>query len=162
MILHWMTWIRGFLKMHSIDANLLFYAFNADAPEHKAARAFIETECLREDVILSEFVLCEFYVLLRNPTLLSQPLSSREAVDVIQTYRRHPLWKVAGMPAKSREIHDKLWKLVSQHTFARRRIFDARTALSLMALGVEAFATANTKDFQDLGFRRVWNPLENV
>lgn len=108
MMWQWMIWTRVFLKMHSIDANLLFYAFNADATEHNAAQAFIETESLREDVILSEFVLSEFYVLLRNPTLLNQPLSSGEAVDVIQTYRRHPLWKVAGIPAKSREIHDKL------------------------------------------------------
>jgi len=148
--------------MRSIDANLLFYAFNADAPQHDAANTFIESESSREDVVLSEFVLSEFYLLLRNPTLLTDPLSASDAVEVIQTYRRHPFWLIAGLPAKSRDIHEKLWQLAAQKQFARRRIYDARTALSLIALGVVAFATANTKDFQGFGFKRVWNPLEGA
>ena len=43
--------------------------------------------------------------------------------------------------------------------FARRRIFDLRTAFCLQAFGVTDFATANVKDFADAGFARVWNPL---
>jgi len=43
--------------------------------------------------------------------------------------------------------------------FARRRLFDTRTALSLRHHGVTEFATANVKDFGDFGFTRVWNPL---
>ena len=43
--------------------------------------------------------------------------------------------------------------------FARRRLFDARTAVSHRQHGVTEFATANVKDFQDVGFSRVWNPL---
>ena len=43
--------------------------------------------------------------------------------------------------------------------FARRRIYDARTALCLRAFGVKEFATANEKDFEGFGFERVWNPL---
>ena len=41
----------------------------------------------------------------------------------------------------------------------RRRIFDARQAYSLLHQGVRSFATANVKDFEGLGFERVWNPL---
>jgi len=145
--------------MRSIDANLLFYAFNADAPQHAASADFIDTQSQREDVLLSEFILTEFYVLLRNPALLTKPLTSADAVEVIQTYRRHPLWQIAGIPNKSRELHDSLWEAAAQSQFARRRIYDARTALSLISLGIEEFATANTKDFQDFGFKRVWNPL---
>jgi len=29
----------------------------------------------------------------------------------------------------------------------------------MTAQGVTAFATANVKDYQDFGFRKVWNPL---
>lgn len=39
--------------MRSIDANLLFYTFNADTPEHESALAFVESQASREDVILS-------------------------------------------------------------------------------------------------------------
>ena len=41
-----------------------------------------------------------------------------------------------------------------------RRIFDIRLALTLLHFGVTDFATTNLKDFEGLGFERIWNPLE--
>jgi predicted nucleic acid-binding protein len=34
-----------------------------------------------------------------------------------------------------------------------------RSALSMISQGITDFATVNVKDFEGLGFRRVWNPL---
>ena len=48
--------------MLSLDANLLFYAFNADCPQQGAAENYLISRTKREDIALSEFVLCEFYV----------------------------------------------------------------------------------------------------
>lgn len=155
-----MTWTLAFRKMLSIDANILFYACNADAPMHEKAVSFIKNQSTQENVLISEFVLTELYLLLRNPAILDNPLSARDAVEVIQTYRRHPLWQIAGLPAKSQDVHEKLWRLAAQRNFARRRIYDARTAYSLISMGVDVFATANIKAFKDLGFNRVWNPLK--
>ena len=45
---------------------------------------------------ISEFILAEFYGLLRNPSVLKHPLTSEEAVEVIQTYRNHPRWPCAS------------------------------------------------------------------
>jgi len=42
--------------------------------------------------------------------------------------------------------------------FARRHIIDLRLALTLQHHGVTELATANVKDFEGLGFERVWNP----
>ncbi|EDY16790.1 PIN domain protein family protein [Chthoniobacter flavus Ellin428] len=145
--------------MLSIDANLLLYSFSTAAPEHEAARRFIESISSREDVALSEFIFTEFYLLLRNPVVLAQPLTAPEAAEVIQHYRQHPRWKITGFPPTSRELHADLWHRAAAPTFARRRIYDARTALSLRAFGITEFATANEKDFQDFGFSRIWNPL---
>ena len=39
------------------------------------------------------------------------------------------------------------------------RLIDVRLALTLRYHGVTDFATANVKDFNGLGFARVWNPL---
>ena len=78
---------------------------------------------------------------------------------MIETYRRHPRWLLAAFPVDQRRLHDRLWRLAARRQFANRRIFDARLALSLVQQGVTEFATVNVKDFQDLGFRRVWNPL---
>ncbi len=145
--------------MISIDANILLYSYAADSPFHAAARSFLESLSDREDVALSEFILTEFYLLLRNPAVLRNPLAAPDAAAVIGSYRKHPRWKTLGFPPRSRKLHDKLWKQAAARDFARRRIYDIRTALTLTAFGVTDFATLNLKDFQDCGFKKVWNPL---
>ena len=96
--------------MVSFDANLLLYGYSKAAPEHEPAHQFIQSLAEREDVALSEFVLTEFYLLLRNPAVLVHPLSAPEAVRVVQSYRQHPRWRIIGFPQTSRELHDELWK----------------------------------------------------
>jgi predicted nucleic acid-binding protein len=145
--------------MTGLDANLLLYAYAKASPEHVSARSFLESLAENEAVAVSEFTLTEFYLLLRNPAVLKHPLAAEEAVEVIEAYRNHPCWRIPGFPPFSRPIHDRLWSLARQSGFARRRIYDVRTALTLQAAGVDEFATANVKDFQGLGFKRVWNPL---
>lgn len=145
--------------MIGLDANLLLYAYAEAAPEHLPARRFLESMADKETVAVSEFTLTEFYLLLRNPAVLEFPLSAEEAVEVIGSYRFHPCWRIPGFPPGSRSLHDRLWSFTGQSTFARSRIYDVRTALTLQAAGVHEFATANVKDFKDLGFERVWNPL---
>jgi hypothetical protein len=60
---------------------------------------------------------------------------------------------------ESLPMHEKLWQEASKEGFAFRRIYDVRTALSLLSQGVTELATVNAKDFTGVGFRRVWNPL---
>jgi predicted nucleic acid-binding protein len=146
--------------MTSFDANIVLYSYSEASPHHAAAKAFLESLSQRDDVALSEFVLSEVYLHLRNPAVLEVPLSPAEAVAVIQSYRQHPRWRVLGFPLRSRDLHAALWKAAAAPNFARRRIYDLRIALCLQAFGVTDFATANVKDFQELGLKRVWNPLE--
>ncbi|MCW1924939.1 PIN domain-containing protein [Luteolibacter arcticus] len=145
--------------MLSIDTNLLFFGYAADRPEHETARDWLESLVSRKDVVLSEFILVEFYNLLRNPAVLKRPLGAGEATEMIQIYRSHPYWKIVGFPRDSRRMHDELWTLAATPGLPRRRIFDARQAYALLHHGVRSFATANVKDFEGLGFERVWNPL---
>ena len=145
--------------MLSIDTNLLLHAFNEDSPNHAAALTWLDPLHQQEEVAISELILAELYRLLRNPAVLKQPLSSEEAVEVIQTYRSHPRWRLIGFPLESRSLHDALWQLARRKDFAFRRLYDARAALTMVAQGVTDFATVNVKDFEGLGFRRVWNPL---
>ena len=145
--------------MLSVDTNLLFYACEASCPEHKAAYAFLSSLVNRDDVAISEFVLVELYNLLRNPAVIDRPLKPAEAVDVIQTYRSHPTWRLLSFPDPAARIMEQLWKRATEPYFARRRIYDLRLALILRNQGVTEFATNNEKDFEALGFHRVWNPL---
>jgi predicted nucleic acid-binding protein len=145
--------------MISIDANLLLYSYCEASPHHAKAKAFVEGLAPREDVALSEFILTEVYLHLRNPAVLETPLDPAAATAIIQSYRKHPRWRVLGFPPRSRNLHATLWKAAAQPGFARRRIYDLRTALCLQAFGVTDFATANVKDFEGTGFAKVWNPL---
>jgi toxin-antitoxin system PIN domain toxin len=145
--------------MLSVDTNILLYAYNEASPWHDAAFDWMSSIQQNEDVAISEFILAEFYGLLRNPAVLKHPLTAEEAVEVIQTYRSHPRWRLIGFPTESRPLHDTLWKKATSKTFAFRRLYDTRSALTLIAQGVTEFATVNVKDFEGVGFRKVWSPL---
>ncbi len=147
--------------MISIDTNILFHAFNIDSPLHGRAYEWLASEGGSEQVAISEFVLAELYRLVRNPvTARSGPLEARAAAALIDSYRSHPRWMLVGFPQTSRELHDRMWRIASKSGFVYRRLYDVRTALSLIDHGVTGFATTNPKDFQGLGFAQVWNPLE--
>ena len=146
--------------MLSIDTNILLHGFNQDSPQQGAAIRWLESVAKEENIGISEYILAEFYGLLRNPAVLKYPLSAQEAVEVVQIYRSHPRWRLIGFPTESRSLHDTLWQKARARDFAFRRLYDARTALTLIHHGVTEFATVNVKDFTGLGFHRVWNPLE--
>ena len=145
--------------MLSIDTNLLLHAFNEDSPAHEAAYAWMLSIQALEEVAVSEFILAELYGLLRNASVLKHPLSAAEAVEVVQVYRTHPRWRLIGFPTESRPMHDALWQKARHRTFAFRRLYDLRSALTMVAQGVTEFATVHVKDFQEVGFKRVFNPL---
>ncbi|MDP0499652.1 MAG: PIN domain-containing protein [Verrucomicrobiota bacterium JB022] len=148
--------------MLAIDTNILFYAFAAGRPEHPAALAWLKDQHTRSDVVISEFVLVEFYRLLRNATLLDRPKSASEAAAIIQHYRQHPSWRTLGFNQNSQLVHDRLWERAASQTFSTRAIFDVRLAISLQDHGVDELATRNVRDFEAMGFRKVFDPLASA
>ena len=145
--------------MISVDTNILLPAVVLSSPAHKEAAAFIESLQARDDVAICEFILLELYGLLRNPVVLAKPLSALAAVAICEQFRRHPVWQLIGFPTESRRFHDDLWDALKSKAIARRRAYDLRAAMTLLSQGVTEFATINEKDFRNLGFKRVWNPL---
>lgn len=145
--------------MLSVDTNILLSAVDTGNAEHPKSARFLNGLEARDDVVLSELVLLELYVLLRNPAVLVRPLGASAAVSVCQAFRNHPRWQVIGFPESSRAFHDAFWPRLAEKTLARRRAYDWRIALTLLRQGVQEFATVNTKAFEGFGFTRVWNPL---
>ncbi|MCB1035833.1 MAG: PIN domain-containing protein [Acidobacteria bacterium] len=145
--------------MLAFDTNIVFYAVNRQSKHNSRAVGFLESLRGVNAVVVSELMLTELYRLLRNPTINPSPLSSEEASRVVQTFRRHPKWRLVGLPPHSRRFHDQVWRKALEPDFPYRKIYDVRLGLSLIEQGVTDFATANLKDFEHLGFARVWNPL---
>jgi uncharacterized protein len=133
----------------SFDTNVLLYALNSACIEHTTARALLDANAQRHDVILSELVLAELYVLLRQPAVIANPLDSIAAADICQQFRRHPRWAVSAA------IHgsDSLW--------SRRALFDWRLAYTLNGLGVQQFYTRNARDFASLALFEVHDPFQS-
>lgn len=141
--------------MISIDTNVLLYALNADCPEHGRARAFLD-ECRdRDDVVMAELVLVELYVLLRNPTVVGHPLSAPAAAAVCDLFRMHPTWALV----ENAPVMSDVWTIAARPRAARRRIFDARLALTLRYHDVRELATDNVRHFDGFGFERVFSPV---
>ena len=59
-----------------IDANVLFYAMDADAPHHAASRALLEAgRNPLATLYVTPQILCEFYSIVTNPRRVPSRLS---------------------------------------------------------------------------------------
>ncbi len=125
-------------------------------PQHATARRFLESLGTRDDVVVCELMLVELYLKLRNPWLFSKPMDVALAVAWCGQLRDHQGWLLV----ESAPVMPEVWRLAARKGFTFRRIIDVRLALTLRHHGVTEFATANVKDFEGLGFARVWNPIE--
>lgn len=147
--------------MTSCDTNILFVALEVTRPGHQAARRFLESQARNDSFALCELVLIELYGLLRNPITAARPLGPDQAVSLLDQLRSNPVWQVLDYPGPEAGLMPQLWTAAAAPGFARRKIYDARLALTLRHHGVTEFATANVKDFEGAGFTRVWNPIES-
>lgn len=140
--------------MISFDTNLLFPALEPSHADHEPARAWLAS--LEGPVAISELVLMELYSLVRNPAVAARPLAPAKAVALIETLRSNPRWRLLDAPSG---LMAEVWRRAAEPGYGRRRIFDARIGISLARQGVTDFATRNMRDFQDLGFARVFDPI---
>jgi toxin-antitoxin system PIN domain toxin len=141
--------------MVSLGANIIVYSLNKSMSEHEQARSFLLQLSGRDDVVIAEQILVEVCLLIRNPAVFPYPYSSKEAAQVCEGYRCKPRW----MLVESMPVMGEVWRRAAAPIFARRRIIDARLALTLRTAGVTEFATRNVKDFSGFGFDRVWDPF---
>lgn len=73
------------------DANLLLYAVDAASPRHAAARRWLEDRLSgTETVGFAWVVLLAFLRLGTNPRVFRDPLSPREALDLIEEWLAQP------------------------------------------------------------------------
>jgi len=77
--------------MKILDANLLLYAINQDAPLHLRARTWLESTLSGgETVGFSWNVILAFLRLSTRPTVFARPLRTAEAFDVCMQWLQQP------------------------------------------------------------------------
>ena len=74
-----------------LDANLLIYAINQDAPSHRKAKSWLESAISGPDTVgFSWNVLLAFLRLTTRPALFRNPLSVEIAFDLITSWLDQP------------------------------------------------------------------------
>ncbi len=133
-----------------LDTNVLVYLFDADAPtKQQRARAFLSSQELRAQMILSTQVLQEFYVSVTRK--LAIPLDSDAALKAVQDLAVFPIV----------QIDTPLILLAIQRS--RKAKISFWDALIVEAALVAGATLLYSEDFQDgavFGKLRIRNPFK--
>src|SRR5947209_2601891 len=84
-----------------LDANVLAYAINADAPQHAASRALLEAA--RDPAItlyVTSQIVCEFYSLITNPRRVAVVCSAAEGLRIVSALLALPGLHVLPTPSR--------------------------------------------------------------
>ena len=141
-----------------LDANLLIYAVNEDAPQHNAVRVWLErTLSAGEEVRLPWVVILAFLRLTTHPRLFTKPMTIEAAFDFVDDWLSQPGVAVLH-PGPA---HGKIFrKLLEANGAAGNLTSDAHLA----AIAIEYGATLVSLDHDFARFTGLkWKkPVTNV
>jgi len=137
-----------------IDANVLVYAMDGDAPQHAASRALLEAaRATSTPVYVTLQTLCEFYSVVTNARRVVKPRSSADAVSAISGL----LSFVQVLPVPANTV-DGLLDLLRRRPVIAGEIFDLHLVATMKANGILRIYTFNTKDFEVFAELEVLTP----
>ena len=129
-----------------LDANILAYAVNADAPQHAASRALLEAARNPSIALyVTSQILCEFYSLITNPRRVAVASSPTEALRIISAIMALPGLHV--LPTPARAVVGWM-ELLQRHPVTGGDVFDLQIVATMQANGVQRIYTFNTGDFE--------------
>ncbi|NLG83979.1 MAG: PIN domain-containing protein [Firmicutes bacterium] len=125
-----------------IDTNVLVYAINADAPQHGAARAFVEAaRAGRWRCGLVPQVLLEFFAVVTDGRRVASPLTPGEALEQVAAWRAiFPVFEVG------KKALDYLPEVLAEKPVKGGGIFDAWLVAQMRAADMETICTYNPGD----------------
>ena len=121
--------------MKIIDANILLYAVNEDAPQHRKAKAWFEGVMSGSEPVGFDWtVLLAFLRLSTRPAVFPKPLTLDQAVELIDSWLGQPCAEIVD-PA---ELHlEMLEKLLAPLGAAGNLTSDAHLAALALEQGAE-------------------------
>jgi uncharacterized protein len=126
-----------------VDANILIYAMDADAPQHAVSRALLEAAQQASLVLyVTPQILCEFYSIVTNPRRVPKP---RTPADACQALSRL-LGFLQVLPVPPQTFHFLL-DLLNQYPVTGGDVFDLQIVATMRANAVHKIYTFNTSDF---------------
>ena len=133
-----------FVEPGLIDANVLVYAMDADAPQHAASRALLDAaRDTSATLYVTSQILCEFYSIVTNARRVPKLRSPADALSAISSLLSFlhvlpiPVHTVEGWIA-----------LLRRRPVTGGAIFDLQIVVTMMANGVQRVYTYNAVDFE--------------
>ena len=119
------------MSLSSLDTNLLLYAANEAAAEHVVCKAFLQKVIEGPSGwIIADQVYLELYRAIRNPKVMSYPLSAKQAADHVSILRDQ-------LGIMHCCYNSECWNVVIQNLgsahFPYRRTHDAILAATLVS-----------------------------
>ena len=139
-----------------VDANLLLYAHNRSAPEHSAARAWLERAMSGPGRVgVPGPSIVAFIRLASNPVVFREPITPAAAWQVVkQWFRRDNVW----MPTPGTTHGEILESLLADLQVTSRMVPDAHLAALAIEHGLTLCSTDG--DFARFATLRWINPLQ--
>ena len=141
--------------MTILDANLLLYAYNADAPQQSVAARWL-AELLESDeaIALPWVTVWAFIRIATNSRIWSNPLSAKQVFAIVEEWIAQPGVAILQPGPRHTEI---LKRLIIEHSVTGPLVTDA--VLAALALENGAFLASTDQDFRRFPDLRWTNPL---
>jgi len=139
-----------------VDANLLIYAVNRDAPQHRQARRWLESALSgSEQVGFSWSVLLAFLRVTTRSGILARPLESSRAIAYVDEWLAQPV-SVLLSPG------ERHWPVLRNLLLTSGTLGNLTSDAHLAAIAIENGATLYSSDYDFRRFQgiRHVNPLE--
>lgn len=134
------------------DTNILVYAHNFDSTLHHYALNKVKDVIEgRLKGVLAQQNLLEFYSIITDHKRVPNPLSPKEARELIKNYLHSPFEII--FPNK--ETGEILLSLSQENNIKNGGIFDVYLAATCVSNNVKTILTSNIKDFKNLTVLRV-------
>ena len=127
-----------------IDANVLVYAMDADAPQHAASRTLLDAaQHSGLTLYVTPQILCEFYSVVTNPRRVPKPRSAGDALAAVSSL----LVFLRLLPVPTHTL-DELMNLLRRHPVTGGEIFDLQIVATMKVNGIQRIYTFNSDDFK--------------
>ena len=140
--------------MKLIDANVLIYAVNSDAPHHERAKRWFESTLSgTETVGIAWSVLLAFIRVTTRHGILDRPLSVKDALEYVDSWLDHPSVRLVA-PA------DSHWAIMRNLIATSGTAGNLTSDTHLAALAIEGGWTlvSTDNDFRRFSGLAVFNP----
>lgn len=141
--------------MTLLDANILLYAYNSAAPQHKKAAAWLEDLLSGAEMVCIPWVsLWAFVRIATNPRIWPNPKSTDDCFSIIRELLAHPGVAILEPGERHAEI---LEVLLAEQRVAGPLVTDA--VLAALAIENGAVLASTDRDFSRFPNLRWLNPL---